>query len=99
MCIKKWRCLKVDIEDFVTAREAGLMLNINRARVGVLCREGRFNGAKKIGLGWMIPREAVQNFKRLPPGLKPQNPKREEIKTIISEALEQAKEGDTNDKQ
>ena len=37
----------MDIEDFVTAREAGQMLNINRARVGVLCREGRFEGAKK----------------------------------------------------
>ena len=89
----------MDIEDFVTAREAGQMLNINRARVGVLCREGRFEGAKKIGLGWMIPRIAVQNFKRLPPGLKPQTPTREDDKAFMSNILKYVKEGDTNDQQ
>ena len=89
----------MDIEDFVTVREAGKMLNVNRARVGVLCREGRFQGAKKTGLGWMIPREAVLNFKRLPPGLKPQTPRREDDESLVSEVLNNLKESDTHDKQ
>ena len=78
----------MDIEDFVTIRETTKMLNINKARVGVLCRDGRFQGAKKTSLGWLIPRESVLNFKRLPPGLKPKTPKREDDKALISNIIE-----------
>jgi hypothetical protein len=84
----------VDIEDFVPAREAGKMLNVNRARIGVLCREGRFKGAVKTALGWMIPREDILNFERLPPGLKPKTPTREDDKKLISKTLKTLKEGD-----
>ena len=89
----------MDIEDFVTAREAGKMLNVNRARIGVLCREGRFEGAKKIDLGWMIPREAILNFKRLPPGLKPKTPRREDDKALVSSTLKKIRENNNHDKQ
>ena len=82
----------MDIEDFITIRETCKLLNINKARVGVLCREGRFQGAKKTGLGWLIPRESVMNFKRLPPGLKPKTPKLEDVKALISEALKNRKD-------
>lgn len=82
----------MNIEDFVPAREAGKILNVNRARIGVLCREGRFKGAVKTALGWMIPREDILNFERLPPGLKPKTPKREDDELLISEALKQTKE-------
>ena len=68
----------MDIDDFVTAREAGEMLNIKKCRVAVLCREGRFEGAKKITLGWLIPRQSVKNFVRLAPGAKPKVPTRED---------------------
>lgn len=78
----------MDIEDLVPAREAGKMLNVNRARIGVLCREGRFKGAVKTTLGWLIPREAILNFKRLPPGLKPKTPKREDDLTLAKKAIE-----------
>ena len=89
----------MDIEDFVTAREAGKMLNVNRARIGVLCREGRFEGAKKIDLGWMIPREAILNFKRLPPGLKPKTPRREDDEALVSSTLKKIRENNNHDKQ
>ncbi|MBR1439463.1 MAG: helix-turn-helix domain-containing protein [Synergistaceae bacterium] len=74
-------------ENFVSAREAAQMLNITPTRIGLLCRQGRFEGAEKIGAGWIIPREAVVNHKRLPPGLKPKVLKREEIKNIKDKAL------------
>lgn len=89
----------LNIEDFVTLREAGKMLNINRARVGVLCRAGRFEGAVKIKLGWMIPRESVLNFKRLPPGLKPKTPRREDDEALLSDTLKIIKEGVSGDQQ
>ncbi len=87
----------MDLEDFVSAREAGEMLNVNRARIGVLCREGRFSGAKKIRLGWMIPRESVLNFVRLAPGLKPKNSKKD--KEFLSDILKQIKGKQQDDKQ
>ena len=89
----------MDIEEFVTVREAGEILNINRARVGVLCREGRFPGAKKTSLGWFIPREAVMNFKRLPPGLKPRTPRREDDKALFTGILKDIKENGIHDQQ
>ena len=60
-------------EDFVSAREAAQMLKVTPTRIGFLCRHGRFAGAEKIGSGWIIPREAVLNHKRLQPGAKPRN--------------------------
>ena len=84
-------------ENFISAREAAVLLKVTSARIGFLCREGRFKGAEKIGLGWIIPREAVLNHKRLPPGSKPKTPKREDDKHLISKTLETLKEGDSID--
>ena len=65
--------------------EASEILGLQRARTGVLCREGRFPGALKVGNSWIIPREAVLNHKPLPPGVKPKKTKiaaeRAEIRT------------------
>ena len=82
----------MNIEDFVPAREAGKMLNVNRARIGVLYREGCFKDVVKTALGWMIPREDILNFKRLTPEFKPKTPKPEDDELLISEALKQTKE-------
>lgn len=84
----------MNIEDFISASEAGKILNVNRARIGVLCRQGRFAGAKKINLGWLIPRESVLNFKRLPPGLKPKNKNKEQNMEYIIGKLKKVNEND-----
>lgn len=78
-------------EKFVSAREAAEMLNITSVRIGFLCRKGRFKGAEKIGSGWIIPREAVLNHKRLPPGSKPKTPKRDNDMNVLTEAIQEAK--------
>ena len=86
-------------ESFVSAREAAGLLGITTARIGVLCRQGRFKGAEKIGAGWIIPREAVNNHKRLPPGMKPRERiNKDDIVNFINEA-DNLKGDVDNDKQ
>ena len=55
-------------EQLISAPEAGKILGLTAVRVGVLCRQGRLDGAEKIARNWVIPRSSVENFKRLPPG-------------------------------
>ncbi len=55
-------------ENFMTAPQAAQYLGITRNRVGRLCLEGRFIGAGKIDDMWLIPRESVENHRRLKPG-------------------------------
>lgn len=66
-------------EEFVSASEAANIMGLDRSRIGVLCREGRFVGAQKVGNTWIIPREAVLNHKPLPPGVKSKKVQREEL--------------------
>ena len=75
-------------KNYVDSVEAGKLLNITDARIRKLCLDGRFNGALKTGKSWIIPRESVKNFKRLPPGIK----KKEKNETLIKEALRNMKE-------
>ena len=56
------------IEDLISVPEAAKILDIDKSRVGRLCRQGRFKNARKIGDRWVIPRESVENFTRLAPG-------------------------------
>lgn len=76
-------------DEYLSAVDAALMLNIDRSRILVLCRQGRFIGAEKIGSSWAIPRKSVENFRRLPPGGK-RNIKyqHEEDTAMIARALE-----------
>ena len=86
-------------DSFLSARDAANMLGVTPARIGFLCRQGRFKGAEKIGAGWIIPREAVENNKRLPPGTKRKYARREDNSTLVAEVLNQIKKGNSNDEQ
>ena len=54
-------------DTFLSAKEASVLLGVSKARIHVLCREGRFEGAEKIGLNWVIPKIAVLGYKRFLP--------------------------------
>ena len=75
--------------ELMSVHDAALMLNVDRSRINVLLKQGRFDGAAKIGRNWVIPRVSVENFKRLPPGGK-RNIKyqHEEDTAMIARALE-----------
>jgi hypothetical protein len=49
---------------YLSVPEAAKMLGLNRSRVGALCREGRFQGAFKVGDTWAIPIDSVYGLVR-----------------------------------
>ena len=75
----------------ISVKEAAQILGLTRIRVAVLCKQGRFHGAEKIGSVWIIPRESVESFTRLPPGKKPRKNKNE---AFIKEALKNMQESE-----
>ena len=69
-------------KNYVDSVEAGKLLNITDARIRRLCLDGRFEGALKTGKSWIFPRKSVDNFVRLPPGIKKKERNRDFIKNI-----------------
>lgn len=69
------------MEKLYSTTEAAEVLGISARRVSVLCVEGRFPGAQKIGKTWAIPESAIQNYTPRASG-RPKPPK---IKDILRE--------------
>ena len=57
-------------DNYMTVPQAADFLSVTQTRVKQLCSEGRFIGAEKIDVIWLIPRVAVENYTRLKPGKK-----------------------------
>ena len=79
-------------KNFVSISEAAEILKLDRSRIGKLCREGRFDGAAKIGEAWIIPRESVLNHTRLKRGTKGKAERHEQDVAMLKAALEVSKE-------
>ena len=73
--------------DFLTAKEAGKILELTNIRVAQLCNKGRFEGAKKICGVWFIPKESVDNFVKRPRGTPRKYMRRDELLAFIPENL------------
>lgn len=43
---------------YISASEAALKWGLSSRRVGLLCKEGRIEGAQKAGSMWIIPENA-----------------------------------------
>ena len=50
--------MEVSNMDYLTASEISKIWNISSRRIGVLCTEGRIDGAVKKGKMWLIPENA-----------------------------------------
>lgn len=46
--------------DYLTATELAEKWHISSRRIGVLCAEGRIQGAVKKGKMWLIPSDAIK---------------------------------------
>ena len=74
-------------KNYIDAKKAGEILDLSPSRISRLCSSNRFEGAFKAGGSWLIPRNAVVNFKRLRPGVKPQRPN---DRRILEDAIREA---------
>ena len=86
------------MEDMLSIRDVMRILDLSRTRITVLLQQGRFPGSvkkeTKIGSYWAVPREAVENFQRLPAGRKSKTKQRK----AEDEALMQKVRGPLHDK-
>ena len=73
--------------EYMSAHDVALRLNIDRSYILVLCRQGRFDGAEKIGNYWVIPRASVEKFQRLKPGVKSRTKQQHEEDKAMIERL------------
>ena len=68
--------LVVEKGKMMTVAEVADRLNLTVGRIRVLCREGRFAGAQKIGRDWGIPASALETYTPQPPGRQTRAQKR-----------------------
>ncbi len=96
------------LEEFITAKEASVIMKRTSDYVRKLCTKGELEGAYKFGATWIIPKSSVDKYSPKPRGFKlfwekyhaEQREKEKKLMTEINIAIENGKkEGDTNDKQ
>ena len=58
----------MDINELVSVEEAAKMLGYKKSSVALLCRQGKLDGAFRIGHQWMIPRTTIENYEKAPQG-------------------------------
>ena len=44
--------------DFITTKQAAALWNISQRRVSLLCEQSRIPGVQKVGIFWLIPKNA-----------------------------------------
>ena len=58
----------MDIDEYISVDEASKILNYRKESIALLCRQGKFEGVKRIGHQWFIPRNSVKNYVKAPQG-------------------------------
>lgn len=58
----------MDISEFISIEEAAKKLDYEKSSITLLCRQGKLNGAIKIGGRWLVPRETIDNYVKAPQG-------------------------------
>lgn len=46
--------------EYITTQEAAEKWGISKRRVQILCRQGRIEGAIRMGVFWVIPKETTK---------------------------------------
>ena len=76
----------MDIKDLVSVEEAAKILGYRKSSVALLCRQGKLEGAFRIGHQWMIPRKTIENYEKGPQGLAVIWQRRREAEKLQNEA-------------
>ena len=58
----------MDIQEFISIEEAAQKLGYEKSSVTLLCRQGKLDGAIKIGGRWLVPRLTIENYVKAPQG-------------------------------
>lgn len=66
--LPKSRELRDSLKGYVSTADAARMMGCTQNHVNLLCRDGAFPGARKIGRNWAIPREDVETYEPGPQG-------------------------------
>ncbi|MBQ7262381.1 MAG: helix-turn-helix domain-containing protein [Synergistaceae bacterium] len=74
----------MDIAGYIGTTEAARLMKLDPSQVCRLCRDGRLEGATRIGREWLIPRSSAegytpgpQGFAAHPENIRPRRPRRE----------------------
>ena len=76
----------MDIKDLVSVEEAAKILGYRKTSVALLCRQGKLEGAFRIGHQWMIPRKTIENYEKGPQGFAAIWQRRREAEKLQNEA-------------
>jgi hypothetical protein len=78
-------------DNYVTVDEAAEIAHRKVSLIRVLCRDGRFPGAVKMGNAWIIPRKEIEAYQPAKRGAKPKAAKLAAEKAAILAQASQAK--------
>ena len=76
----------MDIKDLVSVEEAAKILGYRNSSVALLCRQGKLEGAFRIGHQWMIPKKTIENYEKGPQGFAAIWQRRREAEKLQNEA-------------
>ena len=75
----------IDTDRYVDATTAAQMLGVTTRRVSALIKAQRFEDTVRVGHTRLILRVEVENFRRLPPGVKKKRTSQEVISATLKE--------------
>ncbi|MBQ7154921.1 MAG: helix-turn-helix domain-containing protein [Synergistaceae bacterium] len=58
----------MDISEYISVEEAAERSGYGKWNITLLCRQGKLEGAVKIGKVWLIPKKALEDYKPGPQG-------------------------------
>ena len=58
----------MDINDLLSVEEAAKKLGYRNSSITLLCRQGKMEGAFRIGHQWMIPKATIEKYEKTPRG-------------------------------
>ena len=75
----------MDIDEYISVEEASKILAYRKESIALLCRQGKFEGVKRIGHQWFIPRKSVENYVKAPQGFAAIWKRRREAEKVEAE--------------
>lgn len=84
----------MDVDDYISMEDAAQLSGYTRRMITNLCVAGKLPGARKMGNQWIVPRQALLEYRPDPPGPKPgskRKKKEDPLEAELREAIAQAK--------